>query len=54
MGVVLRMPDATRLRAAQLRWCRYVLGKVRIWVMTRKMPARSGNFERARQIADSN
>lgn len=48
------MPEARRLRAAQFRLCRYALGKVRIWDMKRKMPARSGNFERARQIAGSN
>lgn len=42
------MPEPCGLSAAQRQWCRCAVAKTREW-LRRKMPARSGNFERACQ-----
>lgn len=47
------MPEPCGLSAAQRQWCRCAVAKTREW-LRRKMPARSGNFERACQIAPCN
>ena len=53
LEVVLRMPEPCGLSAAQRRWCMYAAASAREW-LRRKMPARGGNLERARQMGVTN
>ena len=54
LEVVLRTHEPCGLDAAQRQFYRAIVVLVIAWWQRRKMPARSGNFERARQIAGRN